>query len=168
MSLYDRLRGITLDNLTQTELKSVLDGVSIDGATAGDAAIAANVYAAKAVQSGLTPQCIQDAGDINVTTLSDASPIKIEPSGETWRVIGVHAINNDGSDAAIVALEMIDAGGTAFTIVSKSLAAGAEAMLDLSSLTSNLINPQVFFRVSAGGAGTINIAVSTAYQVVQQ
>jgi len=168
MSLYDRLRGVTLADLTQTQLKSVLDGVSIDGSTSGTNKIAASIYAAKAVQSGLTPQCIQTQGAINVTTLGDASDTDLQPSSETWRVQSLHAINNDGSDAVNLIIRLTD-GTSAFTLVSKSLTAGSEFTFNLLGVMSdNLITPQLYLQFSAQGAGTINVPVSTAYQVVQQ
>jgi len=168
MSLYDRLRGVTLADLNQTQLKAVLDGVSIDGKTAGDNEIATAIYAAKAVQSGLTPQCIQTQGAINVTTLVDASPILLQPSSETWRIQSLHAINNDGSDAINLTVKLSD-GTTSFAILTKALSAGAEFTFQLLGVMSdNLLTPQLFFDFSAAGSGTINVAISTAYQVVQQ
>ena len=170
MSLYDRLRGVTLADLTQTQLKAVLDGVSIDGGTAGTNKIAASIYAAKAVQSGLTPQCIQTQGAINVTTLVDASVIDLQPSNETWRIQSLHAINSDGSDAIQFTAKLTD-GTNSFVIVTKSFAAGAEFTFNLRDvMLDNLLTPQLYFEFSATllSGSTINVPVSTAYQVVQQ
>lgn len=165
MSLYDRLRGVTLADLTQTQLKAVLDGVSIDGSTSNDSTIAAAIYAAKAVQSGLTPQCIQDAGSIGRVNITDTTPDTLVPVLETWRVLGI-SIANAGGDASTCTVSLTD-GSYDVLIERIAVPAGQSAALNLSVLAACLLTPDLFLKFETTNPST-NLDFMTAYQVVQQ
>jgi len=165
MSLYDRLRGVTLADLTQTQLKAVLDGLSIDGSTSSDSTIAAAIYAAKAVQSGLTPQCIQDAGSIGRVNITNTTPDTLVPVLETWRVLGI-SIANAGGDSSTCIVSLSN--GTYDMMIERiDVSNGQTGTVDLSVLTECLLTPDLFLKFQTTN-GSTDLDFMTAYQVVQQ
>ena len=165
--VYDRLRGLTLDGLTRTQMNSVLENVTIDSID-DDVMNASNVLnSALLAQSGVVGGVpFQDQGAVTTIALADATPSNSKPAGETWHVHAISIQNNDAINAAVVTLTLTD-GSTGVTIYSANLAGDTTTTIDLGVVSSPFYwTPNLYLQASQTGESS-GVYVDIAYNIVQ-
>jgi hypothetical protein len=165
----DRLRGITIGDLTHSQLNSVLENLTIDSDSSEQFAIASMIWAAKQAQSSAEGLPFGDLGGIKSTSIPDATPVTLAPVNETWRVMSIAITNDDAENAAVVGVYFTDGGALSGLIEASSVAAEAVVTISLGNVIAGSmeLNPQAFLMFTQDGSSS-GITVRTTYQVIQK
>jgi len=167
-SMIDLFTGITLGDLTPSQLEAVANNLVISKSSIKSmqelAALADAIRTRSEVSSGI----VQGLGGIETISLTDdnASTFTI-PANQAWNLIGVQYHNLDPGNATLVEVFLTD-GSNRFTCFSISVPPNTKAAIDFSSTCSLPItlSPQLQVEVKQDGSSN-GVQMQLVYQVKQ-
>ena len=139
MGILDQLTGTSLNDLTQAQIATILDNVTISPTTRADLSDAALVLNAFQARQG-TIEVDANAGQIAVNTLTPATSTQVfQPSaGQVFQIIGMEIENTDAVNAATVTINFFDGTNTVL-IHTESLGALGKKTIDFGSKSAQPI-----------------------------
>jgi len=165
-SLFDRLQGIRLGDLTSTQMDAVLKDLTISPRTKEDFALTQILQDAKLAQSVRVGIPFQDKGAIQDLTLADGTPQNVQPSGETWVITGISIINDDAINAAVCTLSITD-GSTVTQIDEQNVTGATTVTVSLGNVVPGplFLTPNLYLQIKQDASSSA-IRYQIAYQVV--
>ena len=169
MGILDQLTGTSLNDLTQAQIATILDNVTISPTTRADLSDAALVLNAFQARQG-TIEVDANAGQIAVNTLTPATSTQVfQPSaGQVFQIIGMEIENTDAVNAATVTINFFDGTNTVL-IHTESLGALGKKTIDFGSKSAQpiYITNSLYIQTVQSGEAT-DIEVSMANQIIQR
>ena len=165
--ILDLFTGVKLSELTQSEIESVANSLTISENTRSDLEDLATVEASLISRAG-NISIIQELGGVSVLNLVDSSPItQTVTANQVWKIQNVAVINSDGANEAVVTIQVNDgSNGTIF--FQESVAPGSTVLVKMGNLFAGELftNPGLQIIADQDGAST-GVVVSISYQVKQ-
>lgn len=163
--VLDRFTGVTVANLTQANLESVVNSLSIASNERANIADAILLHQLLNARAG-NPPAIIGLGGISTTTLGDPTPqILTVTANQAWDLLAITATNDDAINAVDFTLTLND-GSTTMDLVTQNIAASGSVTIDLSKYIAfpTIVTPDLQLQYSQAGDSS-GVTVKTAYQV---
>ena len=168
MSLIDRFTGITLGDLTPSDVESIANNLVLSPSSLNSLNELRIISDAIHGRSDVTSGIVQGLGGIALKTLTDDNAYTFEvPANQAWTLIGVQYENTDGGNIALVSIYLTD-GTSRYTCFSENVAPLLKATVDFSSVACMPItlSPQLEIEVAQSGESS-GINIQMVYQVKQ-
>ena len=166
MGIYDRFTGVKLSELTQSQIESVANDVTISSMTSYDLAFIADIQNALVARQGGNA-IIQGLGGVSVLPLVDASAVnQTVTANQAWKINSISVTNAD-INAAVVQLQLTD-GTNGSLFFSESVAAASTSIVKMGNEINGelIVSPQQYIQADQDGNSN-GVVVGIAYQVKQ-
>ena len=168
MGIYDRFTGVKLSELTQSQIESVANDVTISSMTSYDLAFIADIQNALVARQGGNA-IIQGLGGVSVLALDDqtTSLNQTVTANQAWKINSISITNADGVNAAVVQLQLTD-GTNGSLFFSESVAPASTSIVKMGNEINGelIVSPQQYIQADQDGNSN-GVVVGIAYQVKQ-